>query len=708
VHSETGKHGTTLFDTLFIYQHRPDQADKQHKPLYESVGGSSNIEFPVAVEMEAMGEQMVLRAACKHVVLDVDGAQKLLQTLNRTLEAIVRTPDEPTVEFSGSQASVCGLTFIQVNTEDIAKFPTSSEQDIEQEVSVTSSETITIKDALCQVSRTPPGELSDSSTIESIGIDSISAIKVVALLRKQGVQLSVGELIRAKTVARMAKVAQDRASASSPEGRDDSDDTSLARYVAQHRLAEVPSLYKIDVENVQAVFPASSGQTYMLNVWQTTQGQLFYPTFEYQFAERVTEHQLQDAWERLVEKHDILRTIFCSTDNTEVPMVQVVLKRTSSAFTIGAEQQSGPNQQPMAHLNVVRHSSVWALKLHIHHALYDAVSLPLLMKDFEALLAGPNLNHPPVSYADFLSLSLAPKAQSSRQDFWREYLSNANIISLHQAEQSHTKSRVEIFKPELLTTTSSLEAAARKESLTLQSLLFAAYARIYARLARRSSSRTDGDDVVIGIYFSNRSHIDDLSDLRSPTLNLLPLLVRSASTAPLIESARQIQEDLGLMSTPENSAASLWEIARWTDVRVDTFVNFQRLSDLADDGVDVNGEAKHKLEVVEDDRLAARACVVDEVNADDDDHRADFQPPEELSSMEKHIHDAYLVSFDAIVEYHTKDYSLTSLLQHSIDLEVTITSSGAMNVGLFCPTSMISLQQAEDALEVLRGELEGL
>jgi hypothetical protein len=330
------------------------------------------------------------------------------------------------------------------------------------------------------------------------------------------------------------------------------------------------------------------------------------------------------------------------------------------------------------------------------------------MKDFEALLAGPNLNHPPVSYADFLSLSLAPKAQSSRQDFWREYLSNANIISLHQAEQSHTKSRVEIFKPELLTTTSSLEAAARKESLTLQSLLFAAYARIYARLARRSSSRTDGDDVVIGIYFSNRSHIDDLSDLRSPTLNLLPLLVRSASTAPLIESARQIQEDLGLMSTPENSAASLWEIARWTDVRVDTFVNFQRLSDLADDGVDVNGEAKHKLEVVEDDRLAARACVVDEVNADDDDHRADFQPPEELSSMEKHIHDAYLVSFDAIVEYHTKDYSLTSLLQHSIDLEVTITSSGAMNVGLFCPTSMISLQQAEDALEVLRGELEGL
>jgi len=31
-----------------------------------------------------------------------------------------------------------------------------------------------------------------------------------------------------------------------------------------------------------------------------------------------------------------------------------------------------------------------------------------------------------------------------------------------------------------------------------------------------------------------------------------------------------------------------------------------------------------------------------------------------------------------------------------------------MNVGLFCPASMISLQQAEDTLEALEGELQRL
>jgi hypothetical protein len=76
--------------------------------------------------------------------------------------------------------------------------------------------------------------------------------------------------------------------------------------------------------------------------------------------------------------------------------------------------------------------------------------------------------------------------------------------------------------------------------------------------------------------------------------------------------------------------------------------------------------------------------------------------------MEKNMHDAYPVSSYATKIYHANSPLLTTILQHSVDLEVTITSSGAMNVGLFCPTSMISLQQAQNVLEALRGELKGL
>jgi amino acid adenylation domain-containing protein len=638
--SESTSDRNALFDTLFIYQHRPEATGQHEQPLYESVGGSSNIEYPVAVEMEAVGERIVLRAACKHVVLDENGAKKLLQTFDQVLEAIIRAPGEPTVKFVNSQASICGLPVIPVKTEAAEQSPKHGEDESEDLEFASSPEAATIKDALCQVSKTPPEELSDSSTIESIGIDSISAIKVVALLRKRGVKISVGELIRAKTVAHMAKVVQGRAAASPPGDRMADDAESVSRYVEHHKLADVLALHSINAGNIQTISPALPGQTYMLNVWQATKGLLFYPTFNYRFSGHATETQLHGAWEALVNKHDILRTVFCQTNNSEVPIIQVVLKKVPGPFIFGREQQPNTSQQPMAHLHVASTSTSWDVRLSIHHALYDAISLPLLMEDFERLVAGSSPDSSPVSQVNFLAPSLAPNAQTSRREFWRTYLSNVDAISLRQPENDGFRNRAEIFKPAFLQSTGSLEARVRKEGLTLQSLLFAAYARVYARLAHRCQSDNTKGDVVIGIYLAGRSHFENLSTLRSPTLNVIPLLVRSAGTIPLVQSARQIQHDLQLIGTLENSAASLWEIAALTGIRVDTFVNFQRLSDVTDEDEHNEESTIAKFELVEDDRLATRSRVV---NNEEEAH-VDFRPAEELPLMAEYMHDAYLVS----------------------------------------------------------------
>jgi amino acid adenylation domain-containing protein len=638
VHSDFVDDRNALFDTLFIYQHRPEATTAWAEPIYESVGGSSNIEYPVAVEMEAVGERIVLRAACKDTVLNKTGSEKLLQTLDKILKAITCAPDEPTVDFIDSRASICSLPGFMVKTRSANQIASSNDEN-HDEVFASSNEATTIRDALCQVSKTPPEELSASSTIESIGIDSISAIKVVALLRKQGVKLSVGELIRAKTVTHMAKIVQDRTAAfsSSDDGIDNN--RSLSLYVDQHKLTEVPSLYNIDSSNVQSVLPTLPGQTYMLSGWQATKGLLFYPNFEYRFVGNVTVDQLRCAWEAVVDKHDILRTVFCVTKDTEVPMSQVVLRQVPSNFTSGGEQLSSTIQQPMAQLHVVKTSNAWDIKLRIHHALYDAVSLPLLIEDFEKLLAGSSPTPSPVSLADVLAPSLTSSAQTSRQDFWKKYLENANTISLKQPDRGVSGTRIETFKPAFLQDTGSLGFKARKESLTLQSLLFAAYARVYAHVARKSRPNTIADDVVIGLYLSGRSHIEHLSTLRAPTLNLLPLLVRSASTIPLLDSARQIQQDLSLIGTPENSAASLWEIAKWTNTRVDTFVNFQRLPGVADEDEHNGNSTMYKLELVDDDRLAPRSRVV----GIDKHKQAQFQPAKDFLSVAEHVRDAYLV-----------------------------------------------------------------
>jgi aryl carrier-like protein len=698
---------------LFIYQHRPDSTGEQRAPLYESVGGSSSIEYPVAVEMEAVGERIVLRAACKHSVFDYNGAQELLQRLDHVLSAIMRAPNEATVKFSGSQVSICGLPSTSLATKTGNDELDDAKPVPEEEQLIPSMEVDAIKAALSQVSKTLPEELSSTSTIESIGIDSISAIKVVALLRKQGVQISVGELIRAKTIRRMVKIVQDRSTASTAD-ETPSEDT-VAQYIQQHKLNEVPSLHELDAANIQAVMPALPGQVYMLNVWQVTQGQLFYPTFNYRMTGDVSEDQLESAWRALVSNSDILRTVFCTTDVAEAPMVQVVLKQAPNNFTSGDHKPTTASAQPMAHLYATSTADGWTMHLSIHHALYDAVSLPLLMEDLQALVSGISPTPSPLSQADFLALSLKPSAETSRQAFWRSYLSKAEPLTLQQPASHQSQTRVEIFKPALLPATSTLETTARRENLTPQSILFAAHARVYAKLARQTQPHTANDDVVLGIYLAGRSHIDHLPTLRSPTLNLVPLLVRGVSSAPLLEIAKQIQQDLQAIGSAENSGVGLWEIAAWTGVKVDTFVNFLRIPDTIEESENEQNNGENtvvRLEAIDDERLAARSHVVGLKN--DVGESIDIQVPKEISPVEDQTQtqdtSAYLVSSHASpddnnVLARTRTLTFTPP-QHSLDLEATLTPAGTLDVGLFCPTAMLGLPEAEKALEDLRTEIE--
>ena len=630
-----------LFDTLFIYQHRPNSANQPSHPLYESVGGSSSIEYPVAVEMEAANENMVIRAACKDDVLDLDGTHTLLERLDHVLNAILSSPDEPTISFQGAQASICGLPLITCKADSVVAEQVHDQNESDDHDIGQSSEASVIKDALCKVSRTPPGELSANSTIESIGIDSISAIKVVAILRKQGVKLSVGEMVRARTLSGITKVLQDRSPTSNSNTTSSQD--IVSRFNSEHNIEGILATYGFDTANVQAVLPALPGQMYMLNVWKVTGGQLFYPTFTYILENNCSEDELRAAWETLVRSHDILRTVFCTTDDAQVPMVQLILKDVPDSFTTGGEEQQLSASQPMVYLNAIKTDADWTLKLTLHHALYDAVSLPLLMDDLRKLVAGSSLLKPTMTQTDYISASLTPKARTARMDFWSTYLAAIKPLRLPQPRLQSLQARLDVFKPTLLPAIHSLEALARTTDLNVQSLLFAAYARVYARLAHQSEASSDNDDVVLGIYLANRSHSEHLPSLRVPTLNLVPLLIRAASSTPLLESAKRVQQDLQLIGNQENSSVGLWEIATWTGARVDTFVNFLRLPDVYE-GVD--GQESRAIRAVEDDRVAARSRVVDA-----SEHASGFELPRGLETpVNGKSQDVYLVSLPSKIE----------------------------------------------------------
>ena len=761
-----GEASSGLFDTLFIYQARPDAdggAEKQK--LYDSIGGSSSVEFPVAVEMEAVSDVMIMRAACKGSVMDQRGTEMILEKMDKILATLVKDPGAPTVAFSGPQASVCGMDWITLASEKSAEDPASKkpEQGLapETEEGTLPPVAVKIREALAQVAKVPAQSISPTTSIENVGIDSISAIKVTALLRKQGVKLAVSEVVRAKSVVRMADIVSSKRQDTSSGQKEQSSDAVITQALERRGLVSLPATSGIDERAIETILPATSGQVYMLSVWKNSGGQLLYPTFEYEVSTaNVSVSQLRQAWEGLVQRHAILRTVFCLTGDEKMPVLQVALKTPPPSFHDNKTKtlHGGVHNQPMVDLSVSNaNEGHYCLSLKIHHALYDAVSLPLLIQDFNTLLLQQEPRRSPIKYEDFLALSLSPQVQQSRRNFWTSYLADIKQpLRLRQpssmgmelgGKSQEPKTRVEIFKPGLLPSTAELDRIARKEGITVQALLFAAYAQIYAAIASKPqqprdptvsqvSSSVETEDLLLGIYLSSRTLLPSLEQLPAPTLNLVPLAIRAPRSKPLVALAREVQGDLERINDSSSSAedgdgegrggnlssVGLWEIKQWTGREVDTFVNFLRVP--GEDDVDeekTSGRLVRAVESVGDKRKGEgySRVVRPEIGISSKQQeelemktagegRGNDALPIDLRGLDK-IADAYPVSLHspATVDSSSKHTQKLTfrVLQASLDLEATISPSGTLDVGIFCPEEMLGLEEAEGVLEELRRKL---
>jgi amino acid adenylation domain-containing protein len=570
-----------LFESLFIYQRSLEEEQGQSEKLYTSVEGHSDVEYPVCVEMEVVNGTLVWRCAVKDEVFDEPGVKELLRRMDNVMRRIIDRPDAAVIEATTEGTSVCGLpAFQQYDARTTKRLNNIDEK---HDDDATETETARkIRGVLAIVSKTPEDEIMGDMTIFHIGLDSISAIKASSLLRKQGIILSVGEMLRAGTVGKMARVVDARPAQS---GNDNNDYQSIIRDALQD-LDRVDILQRlgIDQANVEQILPVTAGQLYMLSMWLNTKGGNFYPEFTYELQEDVPFDVLQKSWQALVATNPILRTSFVATTNDRIPYVQTILKKLESSVTdtsgstdeeIQTRLRQIASQQPWAHLFASRASEGWVLKLKIHHALYDGVSLPLLIQKLQDICNGVAVPPPSDTFVKLVASSCTASALKERQAFWSKYLSGFTREKLSQPQTIPT-TKTEIFKPTLLST-SSLEATARKEGISTQAIFLAAYAKLYATI---NPTHSEDGHVVIGVYLANRSRpIDSIATAAIPTVNLLPLRIASPLKHNLVSLAIQIQNDLRDINSAANASASLYEISEWTGVKVDSFVNFLSLPD---------------------------------------------------------------------------------------------------------------------------------
>ena len=279
------------------------------------------------------------------------------------------------------------------------------------------------------------------------------------------------------------------------------------------------------------------------------------------------------AWKTLVQQYDVLRTAFAwknvetplqvvGTDS-EVPiqwidnMAQVSLSRTQSFAEEDRQRGFDLSAAPLTRIAVIRegehqHRVIWTY----HHLILDGWSLPILMREW--ILAYKNSKaqiYPPVKpaapYRDYISW-LEQRDEESAIDYWRDYLqgfampshlANTARISDSQSldpDQTEEHQKTVVIQSVKLAseTTRKLNEIARRERVTMSTLVQSAWACVLSRYTNR-------DDVMFGLARSGRPPTLQQIDSRvGMFVNTLPLRIKVRDESKVFPWLRENQAEL--------------------------------------------------------------------------------------------------------------------------------------------------------------------
>jgi amino acid adenylation domain-containing protein len=306
-----------------------------------------------------------------------------------------------------------------------------------------------------------------------LGGDSIKAMRLASLCRNHSLSLTVTDIMSDQTIHNILKESKDQAlpqpdqvtvkADTVPEATDENepklpdDKTShmlpkssltfpSRMNVGVHNLELLTkslSVLGVPIDDVEEAFPCSFVQEGIL-LSQARQPAHYEMRFIWEITSTTPEFvdvdQLQRAWLKLIKIHPMLRSIFVEGVSTSGLAVQVTLIEGSSEVTVAPRRgvkpselsctnrslgQRGRQSLPRLALYPSTTGQVFAL-LDINHAVTDATSMSIMMRDLARLYSNPrDTLAPMLRYSDYISY-LRNASTSSTLDFWKLYLADAS------------------------------------------------------------------------------------------------------------------------------------------------------------------------------------------------------------------------------------------------------------------------------------------
>ena len=291
------------------------------------------------------------------------------------------------------------------------------------------------------------------------------------------------------------------------------------------------------------------------------------------------------AWQRVVDRHPILRSGFISGEVKEP--VQLVHRAVKVPFEVQdwRGRESGEWQQrlnefirndqrrgfdpatpPLLRLTLLHTAErEWQFIWTYHHILFDGWALPLILREvfafYEAFQQGRELALPqPRPFRDYI-VWLRKQDLAKAETFWRAKLSGFTAPTSLRVDRTAGTDEAAYAEASLLLSaelTAALQALARAQRLTLNTLVQGAWALLLARYSGES-------DVLFGATVSGRpTDLPGAEQMIGLFINTLPVRVQVEPETPLSDWLSELQRQQLEMRQYEYSP--LVQIQGWSDV----------------------------------------------------------------------------------------------------------------------------------------------
>lgn len=373
-------------------------------------------------------------------------------------------------------------------------------------------------------------ELSSSDNFFYVGGDSIHAMKLAAAARKHGMHLTVPDIFSSPLLKDMALVSSSATNGMKEAVQEVSPFSLLDQPTRATVVTAAAQQCGVAVGLVEDIYPCTPFQEGLISQSVRRGAGSFVGSFRFRLPS-IDLQRFQEAWRATAQANPILRTRFIQSGSA---LLQAVIGGTCDLKVV-SESENSPSSsgslgfgQELVHPSILDIDSGYDFLLVVHHALYDAWSLDLILDQVAS--AYQALPTSPLSpYKRFVH-HVRQQTESSKK-YWTDQLAGSPGIKFPRLSSNN-------YEPVTDSVVQSQVQLKPAHGVTGAVILELAWALVLSQL-------TDTNDVVFGLILSGRNaDINGIESIVGPSVTTVPMRFKLDRDQSLSAELRRLQTQL--------------------------------------------------------------------------------------------------------------------------------------------------------------------